>query len=115
MAHKDNGVNDTARILKINKNKVISHLKKNCEVKELNEDFVKCLPDETEKKSLNQLGISVCISADCDEQWGFVGRKKNKKWLWYILEKTTKKVIAFTFGKRDNNTFKKLIEKRPIF
>ena len=30
MAHNGNGVRDTARLLKINKNTVLSHLKKSC-------------------------------------------------------------------------------------
>jgi len=59
------------------------------------------------------LGIEVCISAECDEQWSFVQAKSTKRWLWYILEKTTRKVIAFVFGKRDNATFQKLVDLVP--
>jgi len=33
--------------------------------------------------------------------------------LWYILEKSTKKVLAFTFGKRDNKTYQNLIDLLP--
>jgi insertion element IS1 protein InsB len=62
---------------------------------------------------LAKLDIRVCISAECDEQWSFVGRKKHKRWLWYILEKTTRKVLAFTFGKRNNETYQKLIDLLP--
>lgn len=59
------------------------------------------------------MDIQVCISAECDEKWSFVERKSNKRWLWYILEKGTRKVLAFVFGKRDNQTFQKLIDLLP--
>ena len=71
------------------------------------------MPDDEERLALAKLDISVCISAECDEQWSFVGKKKCKRWLWYILEKTTRKVLAFTFGKRNNKTYQKLIDTLP--
>lgn len=61
----------------------------------------------------SRLDIQVYLAAECDEQWSFVGSKANKRWLWYILEKSTRKVLAFVFGKRDNATFKKLIHLLP--
>ena len=33
--------------------------------------------------------------------------------MWYILEKTTSKVLAFTFGKRNNETYQQLIDLLP--
>lgn len=79
----------------------------------MNESLIKRFPDEEEKVALKSLEIEVCISAECDEQWSFVGSKSNQRWLWYILEKSTRKVLAFVFGKRDNATFKRLIELLP--
>jgi insertion element IS1 protein InsB len=57
--------------------------------------------------------IEVCISAEADEQWGFVQKKKNQQWLWFIIEKHSRKVLAFTFGKRTDKTYKELISKLP--
>ena len=79
----------------------------------LNQEFISRLPDEEEKAALQKLDISVCIAAECDEQWSFVQQKKCKRWLWYILEKSTCKVLAFVFGKRDNNTYQQLINLLP--
>jgi len=55
----------------------------------------------------------VCISAECDEQWRFVQNKAGKRWLWYILEKSIQKVLAFVFGERDNQTFQSLVDLIP--
>lgn len=43
-----------------------------------------------------------------DEQWSFVGKKKNQRWLWYAWEPRYKRVIAHAFGKRDIDAFKEL-------
>ena len=52
-------------------------------------------------------GISKFISPDetnceyeVDELRTFVGNKKNESWVMYALNKATKKVAAFTVGKR---------------
>jgi len=79
----------------------------------VNEAFIQRLPDEQEKMACSRLDIQVYLAAECDEQWSFVGSKANKRWLWYILEKSTRKVLAFVFGKRDNATFKRLINLLP--
>ena len=61
----------------------------------------------------NQPDIEVCISAEADEQWSFVQKKKNQQWLWYIIEKNTRKVLAFTFGKRTDKTYRQLVAQLP--
>ena len=43
-----------------------------------------------------------------DEQWSFVAKKKNQRWLWYAWEPRYKRVIAHAFGKRDTDTFNEL-------
>ena len=113
LVHNGSGIRDTARVLKINKNTVIDHLKKAKLVTNVNEAFIRKLPDEQEKVALTRLELSVCIAAECDEQWSFVRHKDNKRWLWYILEKSTRKVLAFTFGARDNKTYQKLVNLLP--
>ena len=49
------------------------------------------------------------MEAEFDEQWSFVGSKKNQIWLWYALEKQNKRVLAFVFGKRTDNVFQQLL------
>jgi len=45
----------------------------------VNHHFIRRLPDETECIALKQLDVEVCLSAECDEQWGFVGAKSNQR------------------------------------
>ncbi|WP_345195612.1 IS1 family transposase [Kistimonas scapharcae] len=35
-----------------------------------------------------------------DEQWSFVGNKKNQRWLFYAWEPRLKRAIAHAFGRR---------------
>ena len=52
---------------------------------------------------------------EVDEQWSFVGNKKNQRWLWYAWEPRYKRVIAHAFGKRDKETFNELQSLRTKF
>ena len=51
----------------------------------------------------------ICFEAEADEQWSFVENKKNRRWLCYAIEKETRRVLAFLFGKRTDQILKKLI------
>jgi insertion element IS1 protein InsB len=64
-------------------------------------------------KGKESIDIELCVSAEADEQWSFVQKKKNQYWLWLIIEKESRKVLAFTFGKRTDETYKELISKLP--
>ena len=44
-----------------------------------------------------------------DEQWSYVGNKKNQRWLWYAWEPRFKKVIAHAFGRRNEATLTSLL------
>ena len=50
----------------------------------------------------------MCVEGD--EQWSYVRSKKNQRWLWYFLDQATKKVIAYVFGPRTDETFKRLLK-----
>jgi insertion element IS1 protein InsB len=54
--------------------------------------------------------VEICVEAELDEQWSFVGSKKNQMWLWYALSKKTKIVLAFIFGKRTDDSFQQLLK-----
>ena len=52
------------------------------------------------------------IDAELDEQWSYVGSKKNQRWLWLAIQHNTSEVLAYTFGKRTDEVmlkFKKLL------
>jgi IS1 family transposase len=50
---------------------------------------------------------------EIDEQWSFVGSKKQQYWLWIALCRRTKQVVAFHFGERTNESFDKFYQKIP--
>ncbi len=50
----------------------------------------------------------VCEEAELDEQWSFVGKKSNQRWLWHAVDHATNTVLAYVFGKRKDVVFKEL-------
>lgn len=43
-----------------------------------------------------------------DEMWSFVGRKRHPRWLWWVEQASTGRVLAFVFGRRTHATFRRL-------
>ena len=105
MAINSSGIWDTARVLKIDKNTVISILKsKEDSLVQVNPIF---LSENTETPLDVRLEL-VCEEAEIDEQWSFVEKKSNQRWLWHAVDHATNIVIAYVFGKRKDNVFKEL-------
>jgi insertion element IS1 protein InsB len=46
--------------------------------------------------------------AEVDEVWSFVGRKKEQRWLWHAIDHHTGAVLAYVFGRRQDEVFLKL-------
>jgi insertion element IS1 protein InsB len=40
--------------------------------------------------------------------WSFVGKKTNQRWLWQAIDHETGTVLAYVFGKRNDEAFKEL-------
>jgi IS1 family transposase len=40
--------------------------------------------------------------AELDEMWSFVGCKRRPRWLWQVLEHQTGRVVAYVFGRRED-------------
>lgn len=53
-----------------------------------------------------------CIEAD--ELWSFVGRRENKRWIWLVLERRTRQIIALHIGDRSQNSAVRLWAKVPL-
>ena len=49
-------------------------------------------------------------SAELDEMWSFVQNKKNQRWLWLAINHENGDIIAYTFGKRQDQVFLKFQE-----
>ena len=46
--------------------------------------------------------------AEADEMWSFVKRKQNQRWLWHAIDHRSGKVLAYVFGRRQDEAFLKL-------
>ena len=59
-------------------------------------------PDEVE------VIIRIAEEAEVDEMWSFVKRKKAPRWLWHAIDHRSGKVLAYVFGRRQDEVFLKL-------
>ena len=48
--------------------------------------------------------------AEVDEMWSYVGKKHAQRWLWHAIDHYTGKVLAYVFGRRQDQVFLKLKE-----
>jgi len=46
--------------------------------------------------------------AEADERSSFVQRKQNQRWLWHAIDHHSGKVLAYVFGRRQDEAFLKL-------
>ena len=51
----------------------------------------------------------MCDEDEIDEQWSFVGKKGNQRWLWHAIDHSSNTVIAYVLGKRTDEAFKELL------
>lgn len=52
--------------------------------------------------------IRLADEAKADEMWSYVGRKKDQRWLWHAIDHRSGKVLAYVFGRRQDEVFLKL-------
>jgi insertion element IS1 protein InsB len=45
---------------------------------------------------------------ELDEMWSFVGRKKQPRWRWGALDHQTGRILAYVFGRREDQALLKL-------
>lgn len=53
-----------------------------------------------------------CLEAD--ELWSFVTRRANKRWIWLVLERRTRQIIALEIGDRSQDSAARLWAKVPL-
>lgn len=51
----------------------------------------------------------IVICCEADEQWSFVRKKANPRWLFYAYDRIRKRVLAHAFGPRNAQTLKQLL------
>lgn len=69
------------------------------------EDLNFSVPDDAEIEIL-------CLEAD--EIWSFVGKKENKRWIWLIIERGTRQIIAVHIGDRSQHSADAVWSRVPV-
>jgi insertion element IS1 protein InsB len=96
MSLNASGVRDTARVLRISTDTVLSELKKKEAVLES--------VNTVRLRTINPDDIAVHIErageAEMDEMWSFVGKKREPRWLWHAIDHHSGTVLAYVFGRR---------------
>ncbi len=54
------------------------------------------------------MSIGRVEAAEVGERWSFVGTKHEPRWLWHAIEHGTGKVLAYVFGRRQDEVFLQL-------
>ena len=119
MSLNGSGVRDIARVLHVSPSTVIRELKKKKpQLQAVNQKLLETVQPEQVEVEIYQVeeeegeeepepGIE---SSELDEMWSFVGNKKNPRWLWHGIDRSTGQVLAYVFGRRKDEVFLKLKE-----
>ena len=87
------------RALGINKNTVVSQLKK--QTPHVNPHVI----DIIEHNQLKRLDAKIYYIAEMDEVWSYVGKKGNQRWTWYAMDKSSGIILAWHNGTRGDGDF----------
>lgn len=76
--------------------------------------IINSLPDNLNAEvTVNDENEIELVKLEADELWSFVGSKKNDYWLWLVLHKKSRQVLAMQIGPRDKKTAELLFAKLP--
>ena len=104
MSLNASGIRDTARVLRISTDTVLSALKKKATLlTSVNMALLRTLNPAQIVVDIEQAG-----EAEIDEMWSFVGNKGNPRWLWHAIDHHTGAVLAYVFGRRKDEVFLRL-------
>src|SRR5581483_9921899 len=62
------------------------------------------LPDHLNAVILEENEELEVGALELDELYSFVGRKTNDQWLWLVMHRKTRQILAFHVGKRDKQS-----------
>jgi len=98
------GIRDTARVLRISTDTVLSELKKKeAALESVNSALLRTINPEEMTVAIERAG-----EAEMDEMWSFVGKKGDQRWLWHAIDHQTGAVLAYVFGRRTDEVFLRL-------
>jgi insertion element IS1 protein InsB len=104
MSLNASGVRDTARVLQVSTDTVLSELKrKEATLESVNTALLHTLNPDEIAGAIERAG-----EAEMDKMWSFVGKKGNPGWLWHAIDHHTGAVLAYVFGRRKDEVFLQL-------
>jgi IS1 family transposase len=104
MSLNASGVRDTARVLRISTDTVLNELKKKEAVLEsVNTALLHTINPDDIAVHIERAG-----EAEMDEMWSFVSKKKQPRWFWHAIDHGTGAVLAYVFGRRQDDVFLRL-------
>jgi IS1 family transposase/transposase-like protein len=104
MSLNASGIRDTARVLRISTDTVLSELKKKeAALESVNSALLRTINPEEMTVAIERAG-----EAERDEMWSFVGKKGAQRWLWHAIDHHTGAVLAYVFGRRTDEVFLRL-------
>ena len=53
------------------------------------------------------------LTMECDEEWSYVGNKKNKMWTWLAIDKETRECVGCFIGDRSRSSAQRLWASLP--
>lgn len=80
--------------------------------RELPEDLHLKLPPLTKVRQGERFYIKL-MDNEADELWSFVGRRKRVHYVWVVMHRQSRQVVAFHVGDRSRQTARQLWEKVP--
>src|SRR4029453_4669557 len=101
MSLNASGIGDTARGLHIITDPALREPKKKQPVRE----SVNTTLLNTRKGDEITVGIERAGEAEMYEMWSFIGKKKEQRWLWHAIDYLTGAVLAYVFGRRQEEVF----------
>ena len=107
MAMNASGIRDTARVLHVSTNTVMTELKKrHLTLQHVNHAVLQVLhPEHVEVEICRseELDRRRGLTSELDEMWSYVRSKANPRWLWHAIDHHTGKVLAYVFGRRQDD------------
>lgn len=70
------------------------------------------LPENLNANVIENEDLEIAV-IELDEQWSYVGKKKNPQWLWLVFHSATRQVLAMHVGQRDKGSAECLLAKLP--
>jgi insertion element IS1 protein InsB len=67
------------------------------------------LLDKVEQGQLSELEVEVHYSTEWDEFWSYVQKKENQRWTWYIVERSSGRIVGWENGRRQDEVLKTLL------